>query len=386
MVDLLDRKDCSILNILQKNCRATLSEIGEMVELSPDSVRRRIDKMIEHKMFHPKIQMRPPHFGYPNVVEVKIKLKDHSKEKYGAFIGFLQDHKRIVEIFRVSGPWDLSIVIISKSATDFLAISDEIKEHFGELISEWIESMTLDSYKFELYDMIKLMEGESEGLDIVIIDYKLGNVTSVLNALTVLGIKAEITNDLTKIRTAKKIILPGVGAFKEGMQNLQDLKLINILYEEVMVKKKPFLGICLGMQIICTKGYEGGEYLGLGWVDAEVVRFEDENIRIPHIGWNDIKCNLQSPIFAGGPDMQTFYFVHSYYVKPKDPSIIIGTCNYGEPFAAVIQQGNIFATQFHPEKSQHEGLEILRKFAQLQHVKETINPLPVPEERAFSTQ
>ena len=156
----LDRKDCAILGILQKNCRATLSDIGQAVDLSPDSVRRRIDKMVENKIFHPKVQMRPPHFGYPNVIEVKIKLKDHSNEKYDQFIAYLQDHSRIVEIFKVSGPWDLSIVVISKDAADLRSISDEVKGRFGGIISEWIESMTLDSYKFELYDMMKLMEEE----------------------------------------------------------------------------------------------------------------------------------------------------------------------------------------------------------------------------------
>src|SRR3989338_173559 len=373
----LDRKDCAILGILQKNCRATLSDIGQAVDLSPDSVRRRIDKMVENKIFHPKVQMRPPHFGYPNVIEVKIKLKDHSNEKYDQFIAYLQDHSRIVEIFKVSGPWDLSIVVISKDAADLRSISDEVKGRFGGIISEWIESMTLDSYKFELYDMMKLMEEESAGPEVVIIDYKLGNVTSVLNALKVLGVKAEITNDVMKIRKAKKIILPGVGAFAEGMKNLKEVGLIKVLYEEVLVKKKPFLGICLGMQIICTKGYEGGEFKGLGWIDAEVVRFEGENLRIPHIGWNDVKCNLACPILSNGKDVQTFYFVHSYFVKPKDSSIIVGSCDYGIPFAAVIQKENIFATQFHPEKSQHEGLEILRKFATLENVKETTDTVLV---------
>jgi imidazole glycerol-phosphate synthase subunit HisH len=200
---------------------------------------------------------------------------------------------------------------------------------------------------------------------IAIIDYGLGNLASVLNVFEAINIEAEITNDIEKIRKADKIILPGVGAFKEGMKNLKELGLVDVLHEEVIIKKKPFLGICLGMQLICTKGYEGGEEAGLGWIDAEVVRFDSEELRVPHMGWNDVKCNTSSPIFKESNETQTFYFVHSFYVKPNEESISIGTCDYGQNFAAVIQKGNIFATQFHPEKSQFEGVEILRKFAEL---------------------
>lgn len=209
---------------------------------------------------------------------------------------------------------------------------------------------------------------------IAIIDYGLGNLTSVLNAFESIGIPAKITGDPDEIRAAERIILPGVGAFEEGMKNLRNLGLIELLNEEVMVKKKPFLGICLGMQLICKKSYESGDFSGLGWVDAEVIRFEfsdlpDKDLRVPHIGWNDVRCDLKSPILAGGRETQTFYFVHSYYLKPKNEGsgnqVVIGTCNYGDDFCAIIQQGNIFGVQFHPEKSQFEGLEILRKFARL---------------------
>lgn len=200
---------------------------------------------------------------------------------------------------------------------------------------------------------------------IAIIDYKLGNLASVQNALNSLKIESVITADPEKIRAADKIILLGVGAFQEGINNLRIANLINLLTDEVLVKKKPFLGICLGMQLICKKSYEGGEFNGLGWIDAEVIRFDSTNLRVPHIGWNDVTCNLNSPIFKGGNELQNFYFVHSFFVKPSDSSIIIGKCNYGSDFAAVIQKENIFATQFHPEKSQHEGLEILRKFSEI---------------------
>ena len=201
---------------------------------------------------------------------------------------------------------------------------------------------------------------------VAVINYGLGNLGSIGNALEILKLDFEITNDKEKIRLADKIILPGVGAFGEGINNLKKLGLIDILNEEVLIKKKPFLGICLGMQLICKKSYEGGEFSGLGWIDSEVVKFDIKNLRVPHIGWNDVDCNLDSPILKGGRKIQTFYFVHSYYVNTKDEKLIIGKCNYGIDFCAAIQKDNIFAVQFHPEKSQHEGLEILKKFGSLQ--------------------
>ena len=197
---------------------------------------------------------------------------------------------------------------------------------------------------------------------IIIIDYGLGNLTSIKNALKLLNIDCEISRDLEKIRNADKLILPGVGAFKEGMENLKKFNLIKTLNEEVINKKKPILGICLGMQLMCAKSYEGGESNGLGWIDADVVKFEDKELRIPHVGWNDVKCDLVSPLLKGGENMQTFYFVHSFYLKPTDNKITKGTCNYGIDFCAIMEKENIFATQFHPEKSQTEGLEILKKF------------------------
>ncbi len=203
---------------------------------------------------------------------------------------------------------------------------------------------------------------------IAIIDYGLGNLASIKNALESIGIENEITEEKEKIQKADKLILSGVGAFGYGIENLNKMGLIDVLNEEILVKKKPILGICLGMQLMCTKSYEGGEFRGLGWIDAEVVRFDSKNkkFRVPHIGWNDVECNLDSPLFKGGRNTETFYFVHSYYLKPKDEEIIIGTCDYGIKFCAAIQKENIFATQFHPEKSQYEGLQILRNFSSLQ--------------------
>ncbi len=202
---------------------------------------------------------------------------------------------------------------------------------------------------------------------IAIIDYGLGNLTSVKNALDFLGIESEITNDIKKIQKADNIILPGVGAFGYGMENLKKLGLVEVLNKEVIENKKPFLGICLGMQLICKKSYEEGEFEGLGWIDAEVIKFnvEHEKLLVPHVGWNEVACNLESTILQGGNTEQTFYFVHSYYPDVKDKSIVMGWCNYGVVFPAILQKDNIFAVQFHPEKSQTEGLEILRKFESL---------------------
>lgn len=201
---------------------------------------------------------------------------------------------------------------------------------------------------------------------IAIVDYGLGNLTSVLNAFEKIGIPVKITRNPDEIRTAERIILPGVGSFGEGMENLRRLNLIGVLTEEVLAKKKPCLGICLGMQLLFEKGFEGGEFDGLGWIKGEVVRFDSSKLLVPHIGWNDVQCNLNSPLLSGGRKTQTFYFVHSYYARPIDKEIIVGRCNYGVDFCAILQQGNIFGAQFHPEKSQQEGLEILQKFSSYQ--------------------
>ena len=203
---------------------------------------------------------------------------------------------------------------------------------------------------------------------IVIVDYGLGNLKSVANALEAIHVSSTISRDPQDIKNASKLILPGVGAFGEGMDNLRKFGLVDLLNEEVLTKKKPFLGICLGMQLICKKSYEHGEFEGLGWIDAEVVRFQVEQtykIPVPHVGWNDIYYKPTCPLFAGGRQPQTVYFVHSYYVLSKE-NVMAAECEYGIKFCAALQKDNIFATQFHPEKSQQEGLDILEKFANLE--------------------
>ena len=198
---------------------------------------------------------------------------------------------------------------------------------------------------------------------VAIIDYKMGNVGSVLNALNFLGFEAKVTSDADEIKRASHIILPGVGAFGEGMFNLKKANILEMLNEEVKKKKKPFLGICLGMQMLAKVGEEGGKFEGIGWVDGITRRFnvDEKKNRIPHIGWNEVKFTKKSTLFKS-ITKPFFYFVHSYFLDPKKSSVVVGKCMYGENFAASIELGNIFGVQFHPEKSQSEGLKILENF------------------------
>ncbi|HDZ17490.1 hypothetical protein LCGC14_0712400 [marine sediment metagenome] len=156
-MNLFDEIDCEILNLLQVNCRMTLTDISKHVNLSIDAVKNRINKMQENRVFWPKIQIRPRNFGFKNIVEVKISLKYKSEDNIREFIEFLRQHPRVVEIFSISGKWDFSIVIIAKDAIDLGKISSEIRIKFGEIIRSWTESLTTSSYKFEYYDMRKLM-------------------------------------------------------------------------------------------------------------------------------------------------------------------------------------------------------------------------------------
>lgn len=200
--------------------------------------------------------------------------------------------------------------------------------------------------------------------NIVIIDYGMGNLRSVQKAFEHIGANAIITNDRMLIQNASKLVLPGVGAFKDAMHNLHSLGLIDLLNEEILEKKKLFLGICLGMQLIATKSYEFGETKGLGWIDAEITRFADTDLKIPHVGWNNVIYANTSPIYEAIPDNSDFYFVHSYYFD-SDRTYATGITDYGCKFIASVQKENIYATQFHPEKSQIYGLKIIENFAKL---------------------
>jgi len=199
---------------------------------------------------------------------------------------------------------------------------------------------------------------------IAIIDYGMGNKHSVYNALNYIGVDAVITNDGREIKKAERIILPGVGAFGAAMENLRQFGLQEILHEEVMMKGKPFLGICLGMQLLAETGTEKGLFRGLGWIAGEVLKLQPEGdgYKLPHVGWNDIDIKQDSPLFKGLKKERAFYFVHSYAMHLKDHQDLAAESDYGVKFTAAVQKDNIFATQFHPEKSQKNGLTVLENF------------------------
>lgn len=198
---------------------------------------------------------------------------------------------------------------------------------------------------------------------LTIIDYGLGNLFSIENALKAIGIPARVSRDPEDIESASKLILPGVGAFQDGMENLKRLGLVEVLTREVMQAKKPFLGICLGMQLLASEGEEHGFSRGLGWIDGRVRRFEvdETRFRVPHIGWNNVFPNKKAVLFEGNAD-PVFYFAHSFHLVPKDGSAIAARCDYGENFVAAVERENIFGVQFHPEKSQQCGLKLLERF------------------------
>jgi glutamine amidotransferase len=193
-----------------------------------------------------------------------------------------------------------------------------------------------------------------------VIDYGMGNVRSVLNALESLSRPARLMSDPGELREASGIILPGVGAFGDGMRNLRERGLVEPLEREVLREKKPFLGICLGLQLLATLGLEHGRHEGLNWVKGVVDRLSvPEGLRIPHIGWNDVRVQRKDGLYRGIGEAGVFYFVHSYALRPEDPGIVSGTTDYGTPFVASIERDNLTGTQFHPEKSHKTGLQVL---------------------------
>lgn len=200
---------------------------------------------------------------------------------------------------------------------------------------------------------------------IAIINYEMGNLRSVQKALQKLGHAAEVTDDPAEIAAAEKLILPGVGAYADAMTALRQRDLVEPL-KRAIAAGKPTLGICLGLQLLFEKSSEGGEHEGLGILPGEVVRFNiPREYKVPHMGWNQINRRRRTPIFTGIDDGAYFYFVHSYYVVPRDESIIATTTDYPTPFTSSIWRENLFAVQFHPEKSQQLGLRLLENFAGL---------------------
>ena len=199
---------------------------------------------------------------------------------------------------------------------------------------------------------------------ILIIDYELGNLRSVAGAVERVGYTPVISNKVEDLEKADKLILPGVGAFGDGMANLRRLNLIGPLRDQVLNRNKPILGICLGAQLLANDSEEFGFYQGLGFIDASVRKINPNgsNLRIPHVGWNDLVKQKENILFEDIPMDALFYYVHSFHIQCNIPETVIGTCTYGIEFTAAFNYKNIYGTQFHPEKSQLYGLYLLKNF------------------------
>lgn len=197
---------------------------------------------------------------------------------------------------------------------------------------------------------------------IVIVDYGMGNLPNVKRALNLYSEDVVISSDIDIIKKADKILLPGVGAFGDAMRNIDKLGMREVLVEASKIK--PFLGICLGMQLLFEGSEEDSSEKGLGIIKGSVKKFKDIELKVPEIGWNSVKKPKESKILKGLADGSYFYFVHSYYVVPEE-EVAVGVTEYGYEFVSVIEKGNIMATQFHPEKSHDEGLKILKNFVEL---------------------
>lgn len=206
---------------------------------------------------------------------------------------------------------------------------------------------------------------------IVIVDYGMGNLRSVHKAFEAVGAEAKVSSNPSEILGAHSVVLPGVGAFRDCMNNLERLNLVDAIRKTIQ-SGKPFLGICLGLQLLFEESEEFGPVRGLGVFPGRVVRFsssacaaDSPHLKIPHMGWNTVRVLKRTPFFEAIPDESYFYFVHSYYVVPEDPGVAATATSYGVDFVSGIQRDNVYAFQFHPEKSQKRGLALLKKFSQL---------------------
>ncbi len=202
-------------------------------------------------------------------------------------------------------------------------------------------------------------------IKVCVLDYGSGNVRSVFNLLSLLAPNVKVSNDKSVLKDATHIILPGVGSFGAAMEKIHKNIPMDELKEQVLHHKKPFLGICVGMQVLADKGYEFGEHAGLGWIPGVVEKLEAPNLPVPHIGWNDVKVQKPSPLLERFGLSLDLYFVHSFAFKPRSDAHVLATTEYGQEFCSVIGNENIFGVQFHPEKSQKAGKLILNNFLSL---------------------
>ena len=200
---------------------------------------------------------------------------------------------------------------------------------------------------------------------IAIVDYQMGNLRSVQKAFEKIGHTAVVTSDPAELKAADKVVLPGVGAFADAIAELRHRDLVEPTLGAIRAGK-PFLGICLGLQLLMDVSHEDGRHQGLGVIGGDVVRFDVlSELKVPHMGWNQLAMRPDVPILRGIDPGSHFYFVHSYFVAPWDDDVVAATADYPDPFCAVLWRDNVFATQFHPEKSQQQGLTLLRNFAEL---------------------
>lgn len=200
--------------------------------------------------------------------------------------------------------------------------------------------------------------------NVVIVDYGLGNLRSVAGAVQYNGFQPIISDEPAVITAASHLILSGVGAFGDGIDRLRRRNLVEVLNQAVIHDQVPILGICLGAQLLCSSSTEFGDHQGLGWLDAAVRRIDVDHLglRVPHVGWNDIRVVQESVLFDGIGEKDLFYFTHSYFMDAKSEQEVLANCDYGISIPSAFQRGNIFATQFHPEKSQKAGLRVLNNF------------------------
>jgi imidazole glycerol-phosphate synthase subunit HisH len=204
-------------------------------------------------------------------------------------------------------------------------------------------------------------------MSIAIVDYGMANLRSVQKAFEHVGARADIISHPEQIDRADKLVLPGVGAFRDAVATLREKELAGPIVRHIE-RGKPFLGICLGLQMLFDVGYEDGEHTGLGVLRGKCVRFDvDEQLglKVPHMGWNQLDVRSRSPLFRDLPQNSSVYFVHGYHVVPEDQGVVATTTDYGRPFVSSVWRDNVMATQFHPEKSQRVGLQILSNFAAL---------------------